>query len=204
MLIQRTLFDLEDATSSVESLGGSLHSNSQDSQKTRQFGLEVVHASRTRLQGSAKEIQTKETCGQSGLTSFDGADLNTCLASKCQQLLGTDGSTDCATTWKQRTTPSGRLFWEHIPQDGITQGNDCTGVGRLPTPQCMDAKGYSQKLSGKYRKTGHLKHWVHGTLLAIHSATGVSSWPNPMLCEWLMGFPRLWISGQDYTPTETP
>jgi hypothetical protein len=73
----------------------------------------------------------------------------------------------------------------------------------LPTPQAIDAKGSCAKLSHKRWTTFHLKHWVHGTALAIHSSSGRSSWVNPQFAEWLMGFPRMWISGHDYTPTET-
>lgn len=203
MLVQRMLFSFDDAISSAELPDGNSHSNSPDSRKISLSGQEVVLAGLSQLLERGEETQIQGTCGHPGLASSESANLNWCLANKCQRLLAMDGLTDCAPIWKQRATPLGLLFWEHIPSGLTTHDSDCTGVVRLPTPQCMDSKGYSQKLNRKYRKTGHLKHWVHGTLLAIHSATGVSSWPNPMLCEWMMGFPRLWISGRDYTPTET-
>lgn len=110
-------------------------------------------------------------------------------------------STECSLIWKPSATPAGRLLFQLVPSMLRTHE---TGFGLLPTPQCMDAKGYSEALRHKFRKTGHLKHWTHGTALAVHSRTGRSSWPNPMFSEWLMGFPQLWMSGRDYTPTETP
>lgn len=203
MLAQRMLFDFEDVISSAESQDGNSRLNSLDSRMKLGVGREVALASHIQRREKVKAVQTLATCGLPGFDLSESVSLNGCLANKCRQLLGMDGSTDCVSTWKEKTTPLGRSFWEHIPLSSTTQGSDFTGGGRLPTPQSMDAKGYSEKLKHKFRKTGHLKHWVHGTLLAIHSVTGVSSWPNPMLCEWMMGFPRLWISGRDYTPTET-
>ena len=67
-----------------------------------------------------------------------------------------------------------------------------TACSRLPTPQSIDWKGTSEALSHKFRKTGHLKHWTHGTPLALHSESGRSSWPNPELSEYLVGLPRGW------------
>jgi len=74
----------------------------------------------------------------------------------------------------------------------------------LPTPQAMDAKGFSLALRHKFRKTGHLKHWVHGTPLAIHSPTGKSSWVKPELTAWLMGFPPRWLSARPCGVSATP
>ena len=107
-------------------------------------------------------------------------------------------------------------FSETWPRSGMTRSGIAyqlpplvrltaeTGSGLLPTPQATDAKGSCAKLSHKRLTTRHLKHWVHGTALAIHSTTGLSSWVNPNFAEWMMGFPRQWISGRDYTPTAIP
>lgn len=103
-------------------------------------------------------------------------------------------------TWKRVDTPAQRPLCQLLAS--VLRTNE-TESGSLPTPQAMDAKGYSDALRHKFRKTGHLKHWVHGTALAIHSPTGKSSWPEPRFVAWLMGYPATWLSARPFGASAT-
>lgn len=179
-------------TSSLESADGLSRSELPDGQMTYLFAQDHVHANHSRLPEKEKARSMNGTSGQCSAISSRSESLQARLAGR--------GSPGFVLTWKAWDMKLGPPICALLASARRIPGSDYIG---LPTPQCMDSKGYSEALRGKFRKTGHLKHWVHGTALAIHSSTGKSSWPNPMLHEWLMGFPRLWISGHDYTPTET-
>jgi len=66
------------------------------------------------------------------------------------------------------------------------------GVLFYPTPQASDSKGGSDKCSKA--KMGYLKYFLHRTKSkwTMKTASGKSSYPNPMFVEWLMGFPITW------------
>lgn len=198
---QTTCADIPNATSSPASADGVTRSDSPAGPTTDLFGQEVVPVSRSASQASSVAAQMSATYGLRGSGSSASAALQQCLASRLQERLDSRGSTMFALTWKAKATPLRRQICQLRASALRTSDRDCGG---LPTPQSMDAKGYSDALRHKFRKTGHLKHWLHGTALAIHSSSGKSSWPNPMFVEWMMGFPRLWISGHDYGLMETP
>lgn len=164
----------------------------------RQYGQAVVRANLSPSQAKRAGLLTSGTCGQLGTGSLNSHALQSSLESKLRARL--TGSPWCEVIWKPWVTPWDACLSRPRAQV-LTIGG--TVYSLLPTPQAMDAKGYSNALRHKYRKTGHLKHWLHRTALAIHSPTGVSSWPNPMFVEWLMGYPRMWISGHDYGLTAT-
>jgi hypothetical protein len=75
----------KDTTSAISSQGleaGGLHSDWWDGQTTGQCGQEVVPASRSALQGSARAAQTSGTCGPSGTSSSKPAGPKSSSASK--------------------------------------------------------------------------------------------------------------------------
>lgn len=199
---QMTLFDTDNVTGSQELQDGLSPCDLLGASISNHSGPEVARVARSRRQVNGGGMVTLGTCGHLGFGLSGLHDRCLFLASRYLRQLSLVGATDCSTTWSRKATSGGRVYLEHIPLEHRMKDSDC--IGRLPTPQTMDSKGYSDALRHKFRKTGHLKHWLHGTQLAVHSATGVSSWPNPMFAEWMMGFPRLWISGHDYTPTATP
>jgi len=130
------------------------------------------------------------------LARFDRATSSWKTSQRC--LL--EGLAAFSETWPRSGTMLGGIVYTAPPLAPLMRE---IASGLLPTPQAIDAKGSCAKLSHKRWTTFHLKHWVHGTALAIHSSTGASSWINPNFAEWLMGFPRRWTSGHDYTPTAT-
>ena len=174
---------------------------SQGGRQIGQCGPEVAPVNPSPLPEKEQELPTNATSGLRCEGSLASATLQRSLASKLHLLLDVNGSPEYLLTWKNWDMP----LREPISRlQALALRTADNGYSGLPTPQCMDAKGYSEALKHKFRKTGHLKHWVHGTPLAVHSKTGVSSWPNPQLVEWMMGYPRLWISDRDYEPTATP
>lgn len=196
-----TLQTTLNAISSLASAAGPTPSSSPDGPTTSPSGPPVAPANPSPAPAAALAFQTHGISGPTLEILSKSAALQSSLENRLQVRLAVYGSLEYVLTWKRWDMPSGRSVCALMPLKRRTSGSALIGV---PTPQSMDAKGYSEALKHKFRHTGHLKHWTHGTALAVHSSTGVSSWPNPMFVEWLMGFPRLWISGHDYTPTAMP
>lgn len=190
-----TSLDTVNVTSSLELEGGVTLCGLLDGPILDPVGLEAVPVSPSPLLDLEEESKTVGTYGLNFIDSSQNATLQQCLESKLRDRLARFDSIKYDLIWKPVAMPSGPPICALLASVPRMSAKGSIG---LPTPQAMDAKGYSDALRHKFRKTGHLKHWVHGTALAIHSKTGVSSWPNPMFVEWMMGFPRLWVSGHDY------
>lgn len=193
------LKDIPSVTSSLGLEDGVTPSGLLDGPMTDLSGPDHVPANLSPRQAKERDLLMSGIYGHYGIGSSNNADLQSSLASRLQQQSLKDGSTLFAMTWKVLVTPAGRQICQLQALGLRIGGREYSG---LPTPQAIDSKGTCAKLVHKKFKVGHLKHWIHGTALGIHSSSGKSSWPNPNLVEWLMGYPRLWISGHDYTPTE--
>jgi len=195
-----TCVDTHSVISSPESVDGLTPCSLPDGPTTPPCGPDRARASHSASQANWREQATPDIFGLNGSVSSASAALQSRLESKLRAKLPTNGSTMYSMTWKALATPAERRVFQLAASMPHTCARGSIG---LPTPQSIDAKGTSEALRHKFRVTGHLKHWTHGTQLAVHSSTGISSWPNPMFAEWLMGYPHLWIYGHDYTPTET-
>ena len=79
----------------------------------------------------AKGLTTLVTSGRSGIASSASVALEQSLVSRLQRRLDMAGSTLFAETWKRRSTPLRRRYWEHTASGRRTSGSDCTSV---PTP----------------------------------------------------------------------
>lgn len=185
-----TLTDTCSATSSPASVAGPTHSPLLDGPQTGLFGQDRAHASRSAWLEAAEENPTDDTCGLSFGDLSQSAILQSSLENKLRHRLEKYGFVPCDLIWSKWLEDSPLPVCALMPLARHTKGCERFGI---PTPQAMDAKGYSDALRHKYRKTGHLKHWTHGTALAIHSSSGKSSWPNPAFAEWLMGYPPAWL-----------
>lgn len=138
--------------------------------------------------------------GRSSTESFANYDHNTCSWRTWQLCLGGEWAEFLGTWPASGTMRNGNAF-QRVASVLHTHESACS---LLPTPQAIDSKGTCAKLSQKRWTTYHLKHWVHGTMLAIHSRTLRSSWVHPEIVGYLMGFPLRWLSDQPYEDTETP
>lgn len=100
------------------------------------FGPDPVRASHSAQPENKQEQTTLGTCGQSGSGSSDSITLTSCLVSRLQTLSGMAGSMEYRQTWKQKHTPSGMLYSEHIASTPRTKDSDSGGLLKAgyPTP----------------------------------------------------------------------
>lgn len=122
-----TLEDTRNVTSSPGSQDGAWHCNSLDGQQIEKSGQEAVHVSHTHQPEREKGIATRETCGPTSSVLSASAALSASLASKLKTRLATVGSMEYRQTWKEKATPSGRLYWAHTARARRTSDSGCSG-----------------------------------------------------------------------------
>ncbi len=122
---QKTLWDSLSATSSPALEAGESPSGKQDGQTTDQCGLDQRLVSPIPPPASKKAKKTKETCGLYGLPSSESVALQLSLESRLRQLFPTDGSIECALTWKDKVTPSGQRYCQLAASTRPIKEIDC-------------------------------------------------------------------------------
>jgi DNA (cytosine-5)-methyltransferase 1 len=78
------------------------------------------------------------------------------LVSRLQRRLDMAGSTLFAETWKRRSTPLRRRYWEHTASGRRTSGSDCTYVPTPNTLDTIDREGLRPSRIATNRKSGYL------------------------------------------------
>lgn len=179
MSLLTTLTDSGNAISSQESEDGPLPSSLPELSISAVPGAEAAHVNRTRRPGKAKGKRTRDTSGPSGSLSSGNASLNTCLANRCQQLLGMGGSMEYSQTWKERATPGGQSYWEHTASGHRTSGSECSGdlseTAGYPTPQAHDTQE-----QGKGRQIVNGRIQTHsGDSVSVNLRGLVAGYPTP-------------------------
>lgn len=171
MSLQTASQDSSNVTSSEELPDGLSPFEWLDSVMISTPGPAAAPASRSRSRASKKVRATIATSGPSGSSSFGSADLNTFLASRLQTLLGMDGLMEFLQTWKQKTTPAGRLYWEHTARNRRTSDSDCGSVQGWPTPMNGDTTGgkvppshESRNTPSKLKQVAQLTDWPTTTV----------------------------------------
>lgn len=165
MFRQMTLFDTSDAISSVESEDGNLPCALLDGPRTDELTPEVAPVSHTPQRANRKPSKTNGTCGQTGSKSFASDALSALLASKFRTRLATVGSMEYSQTWREKTTPAGRLYWEHTASSHRKPDN---GYGGWPTPATQNADG------------GINPEGNTGEHFTLQTAAALTGWPSPM------------------------
>lgn len=106
------------------------------------------------------------------------------------------GSTEYQQTWRERTTPAGRLYWEHTAKLYPTRVSDFSG---LPTPtvnSILEKDCPSNRI--RILKTGALrkrsKQGVEGSLNWSQWVLAKGWLPTPKLALFWMGYPTEWLS----------
>jgi hypothetical protein len=211
----------EDSRSAIflpESEAGHLLCNSQDGDQTAQSGQDLVRVSHSVKRASKKPKPTKGISGQNCSGSSESVSLTQYLANRLAQQLDTGGSMEYRTTWRQKTTPLGRLYWEHSASAHLTKEADCFG---WPTAQASEKTG-PEKLQSKQAKgsgginlqqaatltpwgTPASRDWKDGSQADVktNGLLGRQAWLSPAstenrgvldaaLSRWLMGFPEAW------------
>ena len=113
MSSQKTLPASNDAISSPGSAAGNSPSNLQAGQKAKKSGRAPVPASLFPLPERVKVKPMSDTFGPNSSVSLRSADLQSCLENKLRTQLATGGLMEYSQTWKARTTPAERSYWEH-------------------------------------------------------------------------------------------
>jgi hypothetical protein len=169
-----TLPDTPSVTSSPESGGGALRSGSPGGEMSGPYGPGVVPARDSAQPAKGEGLPIPAISGPPGSISSASAALQSCLESRLKQRFGTGGSILFRETWRERVTPSGRVYWAHTASGRRISGRDC-GLEPLEqkawtTPQAHDVSGRSE---GQKEKHGT----KHGCGCLVREA--LSSWPTP-------------------------
>ena len=111
------------------------------------FGQALAPVKTSVVPASRKVSRASATSGPPSTISSASAALNSSLASRLKTLCATVGSTVYTQTWKERVTPAGLSYWEHIPRGRTTSDKGYTG---WLTPRSAEAEH-----SGRQANTGH-------------------------------------------------
>ena len=179
-----------------------MRSGSLDGLMTGPCGREVAPASLSARQESAGDLLTSVTSGPISSASSASVALTSALVNRLQAKMGLLGSTLYALTWKERTTPAGRLIPALRASVRRTSDRDCTG---WPTPIQRDYKGATpggrirngklstDTLDAAAQLTGPARLTVTGEMLTGSTAEMESGGQlSPHMSRWLMGYPPEW------------
>lgn len=154
---------------SPESGDGPSLSEWQAGQTLDLFGPDHAHASHSQPLAKAKVLPMNATCGRSGSTSSESADLSQFLASRLKRRSITDGSTLFKLTWKTVATPLGRVV--PLLRASVLRTSD-PGCGSWPTPTASDSNRHP---SAEFAPTPNM------TLNHMALLTG---WVTPTARDW--------------------
>ena len=182
------------AISLLVSESGATRFVNQDGLTVDLFGQVVAHANPLAQQATGGALQTSAISGLPGSTSSASVALQLSLVNKLKQRLTTDGSILFKLTWKEKTTPAGRLVYRLAASARRTSDNDS---GSWPTPNTMEG---GQTSRGGKRKDellmGGLVGWPtpivgdttggprppddkRGPAPGLQAAAHLTSWPTP-------------------------
>lgn len=156
-------------------------------------GLAARLVSLSARQARGLGLQTSGIYGPPGSISSRSADLQSSLASKLRQRLGTAGLIEQSVTWKEMATPSGALYCRRAAQ---VRPISATGCGSLPTPS-----GTSNH--GRNHVAGRLDEWGGSSNPFRRGRTfeNLGSVHSPAFELWTMGYPAAW---REQMPPATP
>ena len=145
---EATLRDLLKYTCSQVSEDGLKHLESLEYPQMSLFGLDHALANHLATQENGKGKKMKDTFGPNSSGSLESANLTLSLANKLKRQLDSVGLMEYSQTWKEKVTPAGRRYWEHIASTRHISGKDCTGWPtprendfQNDTPNCMAVRG---------------------------------------------------------------
>ena len=121
----------------------------------------------------------RATFGLRGSSSSASAALQSSLVSKLRARMALDGSTVFRLTWKQRTTPSGRLIWALRASARSTSDN---ASGSWPSPTANNYEQRDELAAAERRARLKAKHGNgNGFGLTLGNAARLASWPSPVV-----------------------
>ena len=161
---QATLWDTPNATSSRESASGATLSGKPIGPTIDPSGPEAAPAHPSLKRAKARGLMMIVTSGLSGIPSSASAALQSSLESNLMRQLDLAGSTLFVETWKRRTTPLRRRYWEHTASAHPTGDSGCTSV---QTPKCPSGGGQPER------------HTVGGGLRKLEDQVLLATVPTP-------------------------
>ena len=168
---QMSLWDIHNATSSLELASGRWLCVAPDGRIIGLSGREVAHASLSARQARALGLLTSGTFGQPSTTLLLSASLQSSLESRLQARLSTLGSTLYTLTWKPWVTPLGLCRSRLRASVRRTSATDCIG---WPTPCARDHfPAHSPEYIASKKAQGH-------GMANLNDLALLAGWPTPM------------------------
>lgn len=164
------------STSSLALEAGPSLFDSPGGQTTGQRGREAALANHSPVPGSKRGTLTSATYGPRCSGSCESAALQSSLESRLVARLGTAGSMEYATTWKERVTPAGRRYLEHSASARRTSDPGCTG---WPTPVANPANGTPEDFLRRKRESVARGSSMGITLSDLNMVSQLTPWPTP-------------------------
>ena len=170
---QKTLWDLSNVTSSQESESGHTHLDKQDGRTIKKSGQALAPVSHSAQPEKVKVKRINDTSGRNTIGSLESEDLSRRLASRLEARLASLGSTMYNLTWKEKTTPAGRLHFRLVASAVRIKDKESTGLLQAAwnkTPHASDGEGGVMEIrpgaDGHYklRDLVHLANWPTTTV----------------------------------------
>ena len=170
-----TCEDSSSAISSPVSADGVMPCDSLDGPMIDPSGPAVAHVSHSQPQVNAMAPPIRGIFGRPGSSSLLSADLQLSLVSRLRQRLDLDGSIVFRLTWKQRTTPSGRLIWALRASARSISGS---ASGSWPTPCAQPANGEPEQFLQRKRNAIARGNSMGVALTDLQMVAKLASWPT--------------------------
>ena len=160
-----TLQATPNVISLLVSASGAMRYVNQDGLTVDLFGRVVARANPLAQQATGGASPTSAISGPLGSISSASVALQLSLVSKLKARLTTDGSTLFKLTWKEKTTPAGRLVYRLAASAHRTSDKDS---GSWPTPIVGDTTGGPRPPDSR-----------RGPAPGLQAAAHLTSWPTP-------------------------
>ena len=117
-----------------------------------------------------------DTCGPTGSSLSESADLSRSLANRLRPRTDLLGSTLFNLIWKTRATPAGRLIYALRASGRRTSDSDC---GSWPTPCSQQANGEPEAFLERKRRSIARGSRMGVSLTDLQMVAKLASWPTP-------------------------
>ena len=155
---------------------GAMRYVNQDGLTVDLFGRVVARANPLAQQATGGASPTSAISGPLGSISSASVALQLSLVSKLKARLITDGSTLFKLTWKEKTTPAGRLVYRLAASARRTSDND---FGSWPSPSTTETCESLETVLARKARTKAAGH--ESGLMKLGTTAQLTSWPTPIV-----------------------
>lgn len=151
-----------------ESEYGAMPSDLQDGKIVDPCGQGVAPVKVSQEQESRKEYLTLDTSGLTGSSSSESANLQLFLENRLKQRLEKAGSTLYKMTWKQKTTPLGKSYYQLVASVPRTLGKESGSLLSAPwtTPVAQPANGTPEDFLRRKEESNERNNQKMGIVLS--------------------------------------